>query len=312
MLTFVTTAKPFQGHVGIIQRNALKSWTLLHPEVEIILFGDDEGAAEVCAEYGIRHEPHVERNEHGTKRLDYIFDRAQEIALHDILCYVNCDIILMADFCTAITTVKAAHTQFLMVGQRWDTDITEPVNFSAWDWQSDVIRRALAANHQQTEWYIDYFAFSRGLYLKTIPPLVIGRVCWDNWLVWRATALGVPVVDASAVVLAVHQNHDYGYHPQGKFGVWNDEQAQRNFQLAGGLDHVRNILDATEVLRAQGLRPNINRHWPALRRSAASMERFLLFRVWHPVWFLFLNITRPLRTVLGLRAQATRRSREKV
>jgi hypothetical protein len=31
MLTFFTTAKPFRGHHGIIQRNALKSWTLLHP-----------------------------------------------------------------------------------------------------------------------------------------------------------------------------------------------------------------------------------------------------------------------------------------
>jgi hypothetical protein len=34
MLTFFTTAKPFRGHSGVIQRNALKSWTLLHPDVE--------------------------------------------------------------------------------------------------------------------------------------------------------------------------------------------------------------------------------------------------------------------------------------
>jgi len=72
MLTLFSTAKPFHGHNGIIQRNALKSWTLLHPSVEIILFGDDEGAAEVCAEYGLRHEPHVERHESGVKRLNYI------------------------------------------------------------------------------------------------------------------------------------------------------------------------------------------------------------------------------------------------
>src|SRR5712691_3552700 len=102
MLTVFTTAKPFKGHDGIIQRNALQSWKLVHPDVEVILFGDDEGAAEVCAELGISREPQVERNEHGTKRLDYIFDRAQEIARHDILCYVNCDIILTADFSSAI------------------------------------------------------------------------------------------------------------------------------------------------------------------------------------------------------------------
>jgi hypothetical protein len=43
MLTLFTTAKPFRGHSGMIQRNALKGRTLLHPDIEIILFGDDDG-----------------------------------------------------------------------------------------------------------------------------------------------------------------------------------------------------------------------------------------------------------------------------
>ena len=48
MLMFFTTAKPFHGHDGIIQRNALRSWTLLHPEVEVNLFGSEEGAAQTA------------------------------------------------------------------------------------------------------------------------------------------------------------------------------------------------------------------------------------------------------------------------
>src|SRR5438445_13653512 len=80
VLTFFATAKAFQGHSGIIQRNALKSWTLLNPDVEVILFGDDEGAAEVCAELCLRHEPQVKRHESGMKYLDYMLDRAQKIA----------------------------------------------------------------------------------------------------------------------------------------------------------------------------------------------------------------------------------------
>jgi hypothetical protein len=65
MLTFFTTAKPFVGHSGIIQRNALRSWKLLDPDVEVILFGDEEGAAEVSGELGLRHETKVERDERG-------------------------------------------------------------------------------------------------------------------------------------------------------------------------------------------------------------------------------------------------------
>jgi hypothetical protein len=35
MLAFVTTAKPFRGHSALIRRNALQSWKLLHPDVEV-------------------------------------------------------------------------------------------------------------------------------------------------------------------------------------------------------------------------------------------------------------------------------------
>jgi hypothetical protein len=62
MLTFFSTPKPFIGHCNLIQRNALKSWTLLHSDAEVILFGDEEGAAEACRDLGIRHEPNVLRN----------------------------------------------------------------------------------------------------------------------------------------------------------------------------------------------------------------------------------------------------------
>src|SRR6266478_2791565 len=79
MLTLFTTAKPFRGHTGIIQRNAIQSWTRLDTEIEIILFGNDEGAAEATQKFGVRHEPHVECNDRGTKRLDYMFARAQAI-----------------------------------------------------------------------------------------------------------------------------------------------------------------------------------------------------------------------------------------
>ncbi len=46
MLTIFATAKPFRGHTAVIQRNALQSWKALHPDIEVILFGDDSGAAQ--------------------------------------------------------------------------------------------------------------------------------------------------------------------------------------------------------------------------------------------------------------------------
>ena len=151
MLTLFTTAKPFLGHSATIQRNALKSWKLLHPDIEVVLFGDDEGAAQVADELGLRHEPRVERNEYGTKRLDAMFARAQNMARHGLLCYINCDIVLLPEFCLALERVSKRGRRFLMVGRRWDTDITEPIDFSDPEWPSGVKKFVLEHGIQQPD-----------------------------------------------------------------------------------------------------------------------------------------------------------------
>lgn len=304
MVTLFTTAKPFQGHSGVIQRNALKSWKLLSPQVQVILFGDDEGAAEVCKELGLCHEPYVERNEFGLKRIDYYFDRAQEIAQHNILCYVNCDIILTQDFLRAVEEVKESRPKFLMVGRRWDSDVRDSIDFSRNTWGEEIWRCATAANHQCDERWIDYFAFSRGLYYKRLPPFVIGRTAWDNWLVWCAAHLGAAVVDASKAVRAVHQNHDYGYHPKGKEGVWNDDHAQENLRLAGGWSHVWTIADASWLIEPNGtIKRNPHRLRQGWLRLCRNAVRIFTYRVWLPVWHFVLDLTRPIRKILGLRSK---------
>jgi len=294
MLTLFSTPKPFQGHIGVIQRNALKSWTLLHPDVEVILFGDDDGAADVCRELGLRHEVRVERGGSELKRIDYMFGKAQAIARHDVLCYVNCDIVLMDDFIQAVERVRTAYPQFLMVGRRWDTPVTEPVEFSDASWREKIRDLALAADDQCNGWWIDYFLFSRGLYGNEMPPFVIGTVRWDNWLLWKALDLKLPVVDASQVVLAVHQNHDYNYHPQGKKGVWEGAEAKRNLQLAGGWGHVRNISHATRRLTVRG---QIRGTW--LQRRWFAVKRFVL-NLPSKIWYSVLDASHAARHAIGL------------
>ena len=303
MLTVFSTPKPFRGHIGIIQRNALQSWKRLHPRVEVILFGDEEGAAEACAELGLRHVPHVERNEHGTKYLRSIFDAAQNTSEHKLVCYVNCDIILTPSFMEALTL--AAHTlpNFLMVGRRWDTEIRESLDFEDPDWAKRVEHLARLQNRQQGPQWIDYFAFPRGLYTD-IPPLVIGRVTWDNWLIWRARASSVPVVDASPVVTAIHQNHDYAYHPEGTAGVWGDEQARRNWELAGGFRHLYTMEDATHRLIAGGIVPNPAHRYTPWKRELQMLRQNLLS--------LVLRGTRPIRHALGLRKENLSRLRARI
>lgn len=292
MLTLFTTPKPFRDHIGVTQRNAVRSWKSLFPDIEIIVFGPEEGAAEVCAEHELRHEPHVEITASGTKRIDRIFQRAQEIARYDFLCYINCDILLLSDFARAFQRVRQSHSRFLMVGRRWDTLIVDPhTDFSP---HGEALLRDIIARSgiQQPGYSVDYFVFTKRLYSK-MPPLVVGRIWWDHWLVWKARSLGADVVDVSSQVLAIHQNHDYGYHPEGATGVWNDEQALANYRNAGGRWHLYTIDDATHILGAESEHSN-------RRRYLAPYWRFLRPTI-IPAWHAFLDVTRPIRHHFRLR-----------
>ena len=111
-----------------------------------------------------------------------------------------------------------------MAGRRWDVDIRYPIDFDRPDWQS------LVQNLRPPQW-IDYFIFRRGLLLRQIPDFLIGCSGWDNWLLWFARSTGAQLIDASAVIRAVHQNHDYEYHPKGIEGVCQDEEALRNWRV---------------------------------------------------------------------------------
>ena len=247
MLTLFSIPKPFRGHVGVIQRNAIQSWTLIRPRPEIILFGDEDGAAEVARFFGVRHVPEVARNEYGTPLLSDLFGQAQRVATYDLFCYANADIILMSDFVEALQRVAYWRRPFLMVGQRWDLEIGEPLGFSS-GWESKLTAHVLAQGVLHPPTGIDYFVFPRGMW-RDIPPFAIGRTVWDNWLIYQARAMRVPVVDATRSLMAVHQAHDYLHVPAKAGDVWDGPEAKRNLQLAGGWRHVFTLEDATHVLR---------------------------------------------------------------
>lgn len=297
MITVFSTPKPFVGHIDVIQRNAISSWRRLHPDVEIILVGDDAGTAEVCAEFGIRHIAPVKRNRYGTKYLADIYERAQAAARHDVLCHVNCDIILKSDFLWAVQRVAAEWKRFLMAGRRWDVDLREAIDFSPGDWEARVDRLAVDTGRQRPPQWIDYFVFSRGLYDQQIPEFVVGRPGWDNWLLWYPLSIGVPVVDASRVVRAVHQNHDYGYHPEGEKGVWEGEEALENYRLHDG--KFATLANASHFLGGRGIRRNYGVSWILAQQYAVGG--------WYWIWFGLLNMTRPARHRLGVRKGAVGR-----
>ncbi len=249
-LTLAATAKPFRGHAGVIQRNALRSWAALRPRPDVLLFGDEEGSAEICAELGLRHVPRVARSARGAPRLDDLLAQTQTLATTPLAAYVNADIVLLDDFFRAVEAVR--EFPCLLVGQRRDLDVRDPIDFADPGWAGRLRERALAEGRRAGKYGLDYFVFPRGL-LREIPPLTIGRIAWDNWLAYHARASGIPVVDATDAVAAIHQNHDYGHLAGGMTEAFYGEEAQENFRLTGGLEVSGNLDYCTHRLTRDGI-----------------------------------------------------------
>lgn len=241
-ISLFTIPKPFQGDIGMIQRNAIASWTQLQPKPEILVFGNEAGTESVAAELGVRHLPQIECNQYGTPRLDRIFAHIQTEASHEIVVYINCDIILMSDFTRAVSTVATQLDRFLLLGRRWDVEIDRPLDFGS-NWQKTLHQMVRETGSLAIHDAKDYFVFPKSLF-ATIPEFVVGRGYWDTWMVETTLDREYPVVDASLVVTAIHQNHDYSHVRGGKLEADMGEEAQQN-KAAGNVRLQGTIAQAT-------------------------------------------------------------------
>lgn len=289
MLTLFALPKAFEGHSAVIQRNAIESWIRLEPRPEIILFGTDAGTAEIAAELGLLHHPEIECTAHGTPRVDDLFNKAEQLASNPLLCYVNADIILLSDFLEAIAIVRSRYEKFLLISERFNLDLETLWDFSSPNWESDLRRLAVEQGSPSGIAAPDFFVYTPGLFGK-IPPFAIGRMAWDNWLIYAARKRGYPVIDATPSLRAIHQNHDYRHIKTSdtllktERQVAASEEGKRNIaMLPNGAANVNN-LDASHLLKngaiTRSLTPSRLRHrilsgeafYPRLRYSLRLLE----------------------------------------
>jgi len=312
LITFFSAPKPFTDpHIAMIQRNAIRSWTLL-PDVEVILLGEEMGLADAARELGVRHISNVARNEAGVPLISSMFRLARENSNSELLCIVNADMILMSGFVDAAHTVlyggrvgggvsiqtssystaavsRPQRDKFVLLSQRWDYDITSPIDFAE-GWESGLRESVRKQNQLHRPAGSDFFLFPKSCY-QDVPNFSIGRAGWDNWMIYKARTEGWAVIDCTPSVMIVHQNHDYSHLPEGKPHYAHPE-TNENIRLAGGQANVRyTILDSTHQL-ADG---KLSRPKMTSLRFNRKLELFLR------AIFLFLpdamieNVVRPKR-----------------
>jgi hypothetical protein len=289
LITLFSSPKPFTDpRIALIQGNAIQSWVHL-PEVEVLLIGEEEGAARVTRELNVRLITDVARNAKGTPLISSMFHLARDNSSSPLLGIINTDILLMSDFVDAAKQMMKLKEKYVMLSQRWDINLASPLEFSA-DWQDRLRSSVLSEGRLHRPAGSDYFVFPRDCY-SDVPDFAIGRAGWDNWMIYKARKEKLPVIDCTSSVMVIHQNHDYGHLPDSK-PHYNLPETDDNIRLASGQAAVRySILDATARLAGGKL---IRPEWSHLRFMRA-VELFLR-RI-----FFFLpedrieNVARPKR-----------------
>lgn len=311
MLTIFAIPKAFRGIFDNIQVNAIASWLELKPSPQVILFGDDEGTAELAARLGVDHVPEVDRNSYGTPLMPSVFLKGQTLAKYPLVAYVNSDIILMSDFMKAVQKLadEYGRSNFLGVGRKTVIPISDLIDFGDPDWELKLKERA-ASEGEHVTYDSDFFVFPRGLY-ESIPDFAIGRCYWSSWLMFDARRRGVPMIELTDAVLTVESKHDYSHATSTGgaarlFGV----EFRLNKAHFKGCSYYTTV-NASRLLGPQGFVSSpASRHLLSLWVRSLYWVYFFLKGTSYPYSIPFIYVARWLRAV-GLRITARQRQVEK-
>jgi len=233
-VTIFAIPKAMEGETARLQQNAFDSWRRLGSEVQTILLGDEVGLAQAAQQFGFQHIPTIQRNPLGTPLISDCFQQARQAASASLMVYLNADILLGNDFLDTIQQVRSLDTnRFLGIGQRWESNLEDSV--LPWNDQKleDWIVRQRTASTPASIVCKDYFIFPRHLY-QAIPAFAVGRGNWDNWMVYHAHRSGIPVIDLSQEITAVHQPHGHSHCGNRRAAYVVGDEAKENQKLAGG------------------------------------------------------------------------------
>lgn len=239
---------------------------------------------------GVKHVPEIECSPSGVPYFDAIVRHAQKHARYDTQIYLNCDILIDCGILDALKIVS--FPKFLMLGQRIDLPPGANIPSKGDNW--GIYLKALMQNgaklHLPTG--MDYFIFTRGLW-EGLKPLVIGRGGYDSALVSFCLKGAIPVIDATYMIPALHQHHDYAHIKGKQREVVAGVDARRNRKTHAVEHGGPNIIDATwQIYNSQLIHNNSRgdflRHFEIFLRYQKKMV-FLSYVV-RAIWRVLAGV----------------------
>jgi len=264
MLTLFAVPKA-EGPLAELWPLALQTWRQFGPPaMEILLFGEASSVARWATTWDALHIPEVRRNAYGTPYLHTLFEHARNTARHEILAFINCALILGKDFFESMAHLRQWRERFLATGSVWDVALNPIPETPDPAWYSGVLSRALTGG-KVMPWTGFFQVFHRDLY-RNIPPILYGRLGWNDWLIWQARVQRVPIVDLSPTVTIIHPYHSDPAPGKDKRDRYEEEDRYNALHIQP-MKRFYTLRDATHILMRGQVRPNLRRWLEPLRQT---------------------------------------------
>lgn len=234
MITFLCLPRRFTGEFDTLQRQAIRSWQRSVPGSQVIVFGEEPGAHRAVRELGVTQCLDIDYNAQGRPLVDKVFALGERYATHGWICFCSADVQLEFDAPALLGALAEVERPFV-IGQRWDIE-------------GDTRTLHLPCG-------VDYFLYRRGT-IGTVPPFIVGGGGGDQWMVYKAlTAWSMTVIDATAVITALHINHSHPEWANGKAGREGSYEQRYNRRLlqADGMARMVGIESAPWMLQGGGM-----------------------------------------------------------
>jgi len=230
MITILASPKPFIGIDKENQYRAINNWKTISCRYEIILYGNSIGIENAGKDLNVKVVNQIRSTENGIPYFGAIVEHASKYGEYDTQLFLNCDI-LLSNIDEVLFNVKFQN--FLIIGQRIDLSEGTIIDQSISDFEilkKELLNLNKAKLHEPTG--VDYFIFKKNQW-NNIDEIVIGRGGYDSALLNFTKKSGIPIIDATNSIIALHQFHNYNHVKGSEQTVFYGIDAKNNLLHAG-------------------------------------------------------------------------------
>ena len=222
LLILFTTWKSSNARSDTTHNFTLRNWANLKPDVNPVLFTDDDETAKFARKFGWKSHP-IPKIDSSTQLpvLKSMFKFVQTHYRSAFYGYSNSDILYTENLIQTLNAVQYSPffgNSTLLTGIRTNLLYLTESEFASENFTSAVRKRGNVFMTSAE----DYFIYGSGYPFKDIPEVVVGLIAYDNWLVLNSRFNGDNVIDASQTITAVHisMTDDYfrsHFRPHGQY-----------------------------------------------------------------------------------------------